>query len=69
MSLMNIKVDFLRKDILLQGYQCENIIFHAIFPWQVQIYKVETNVHVKKIYRQIMNTIGSIPPESGEILG
>lgn len=48
MSLMNIKVDFLRKDILSQGYQCENIIFHAIFPWQVQIYKVETNVHVKK---------------------
>ena len=69
MSLMNIKVDFLRKDILSQGYQCENIIFHAIFPWQVQIYKVETNVHVKNIYRQIMNTIGSIPPESGGILG
>lgn len=45
---MNIKVDFLRKDILSQGYQCENIIFHAIFPWQVQIYKVETNVHVEK---------------------
>lgn len=37
--------------------------------WQVQIYKVETNVHVKNIYRQIMNTIGSIPPESGGILG
>ena len=48
MSLMNIKVDFLRMDFLSQGYQCEITIFLAIFPWQVQIYKVETNVHVKK---------------------